>query len=254
MTSFIDTHCHLDKLDLSPEEAIHEAIQVGVNKMITISVDETSLSFVSSIVEKFPGVYGSVGFHPHDASSLTELLEKRIIDLANENEKIIAIGETGLDYYYMNSPSEVQKEVFLKHIQIAKITHLPLILHTREAETDTMNILEDFTNIPTGVAHSFTGSKKMAKKLVEMGWYIGINGIVTFKNAEELRELVNWLPLDSLLLETDSPFLSPIPFRGRPNKPSNIPTIASFIAELKNIPLENLAEKTSKNAQKIFKF
>ena len=117
-----------------------------------------------------------------------------------------------------------------------------------------MNILEDFSNTPTGVAHSFTGSKKMAKKLVEMGWYIGINGIVTFKNAEELRELVNWLPLDSLLLETDSPFLSPIPFRGRPNKPSNIPTIARFIAKLKKIPLENLAEKTSKNAQKIFKF
>ena len=254
MTSFIDTHCHLDKLDLSPEEAIHEAIQVGVNKMITISVDESSLSFVSGIVEKFPGVYGSVGLHPHDSSSLTELLEKRIIDLANENEKIIAIGETGLDYYYMNSPSEIQKEVFLKHIQIAKITNLPLILHTREAETDTMNILEDFSNIPTGVAHSFTGSKKMAKKLVEMGWYIGINGIVTFKNAEELRELVNWLPLDSLLLETDSPFLSPIPFRGKSNKPSNIPTIARFIAELKNIQLENLAEKTSKNAQKIFKF
>jgi len=254
MTSFIDTHCHLDKLDLSPAEAIHEAIQVGVNKMITISVDETSLSFVSSIVEKFAGVYGSVGFHPHDASSFTELHEKKIIDLANENVKIIAIGETGLDYYYMNSPPEVQKEVFLKHIQIAKITNLPLVLHTREAESDTMDILEGFSNIPKGVAHSFTGSKKMAKKLVEMGWYIGINGIVTFKNAEELRELVNWLPLDSLLLETDSPFLSPVPFRGRPNKPSNIPTIASFIAELKNIPLENLAEKTSKNAQKIFKF
>ena len=253
MTSFIDTHCHLDKLDLSPEEAIHEAMQVGVKKMITISVDESSLSFVSSVVKKFLCVYGSVGFHPHDASSLTESLENRIVDLANENEKIIAIGETGLDYHYMNSPSEVQKKVFRKHINIAKITNLPLILHTREAETDTMNILKDFKNIPIGVAHSFTGSIKMAKKLVEMGWYLGINGIVTFKNAGELRELVSWLPIDNLLLETDAPFLSPIPFRGKPNKPSNIPTIASFIAELKKIPLENLAEKTSKNAQKLFK-
>ena len=128
MTSFIDTHCHLDKLDLSPEEAISEANQASVDRIITISVDESSLNFVSNAVDRFSGVYGSVGFHPHDASSLTTALEKKIMQLAIENKKLIAIGETGLDYYYMNSTAKVQKEEFVKHIQIAKTLNLPLIL------------------------------------------------------------------------------------------------------------------------------
>jgi len=252
MTSFIDTHCHLDKLDSSPEEAIFEAKQVGVDIMITISVDESSLNFVSGLVNRFPDVYGSVGFHPHEALSLTSDLEERIIQLAREQNKLIAIGETGLDYHYMYSPAKVQQQVFRKHLEIAEMLNLPLILHTREAETDTMNILKDFSERPIGVAHSFTGSFEMARKLVDLGWYIGINGIVTFKNAEDLREVVRWLPLDKLLLETDSPFLAPIPFRGKPNKPAHIPSIANFVSELKKIPIEKIAEETSKNAQKLF--
>jgi len=252
MTSFIDTHCHLDKLDSSPEDAIFEANQVGVDNIITISVDEPSLNFVSSLVGRFPGVYGSLGFHPHESSSFTGILEEKIIQLAGEHNKLIAIGETGLDYHYMYSPEKVQQQVFRKHLEIALLLNLPLILHTREAETDTINILKDFPEKPIGVAHSFTGSFEMAKKLVDMGWYIGINGIVTFKNAENLREIVRWLPIDRLLLETDSPFLAPIPFRGKPNKPSNIPCIANFLSELKKIPLEKLAEETSKNAQELF--
>ena len=131
--------------------------------------------------------------------------------------------------------------------------NLPLVLHTREAESDTMQILNDFSNCPIGVAHSFTGSLNMARKLVEMGWYIGINGIITFKNAEDLRKVVRWLPVDKILLETDSPFLSPIPFRGKPNKPAHIPTIAKFLSELKKIPIRELAKKTSENARKLFK-
>ena len=252
MTSFIDTHCHLDKLDSSPEEAIFEANQVGVSTMITISVDESSLNFVSSLVNRFPCVYGSVGFHPHEASSLTGILEERIIQLAKDQDKLIAIGETGLDYHYMHSPAKIQQQVFRKHLEIADMLNLPLILHTREAENDTINILKDFPERPIGVAHSFTGSFEMAKKLVDMGWYLGINGIVTFKNAEDLREVVRWLPLDKLLLETDSPFLAPIPFRGKPNKPAHIPSIANFVSELKKIPIEKIAEETSKNAQKLF--
>ena len=254
MTSFIDTHCHLDKLDSTPEEAIIEAKQAGVQRMVTVSVDEPSLDFVSSMVQQFPEVYGSVGFHPHDAAELTEDLEQKIRKLALEEKKLIAIGETGLDYHYMYSSAEVQQQVFSKQLQLAVELNLPVIMHSREAETDTLNILQEIPVPPLGVAHSFTSSFEMAKTLIEMGWYIGINGIVTFKNAEDLREVVSWLPLDRLLLETDSPFLAPTPFRGKPNKPAHIPTIATFIAELREISLEQLSEQTSANAQRLFNF
>ena len=254
MTSFIDTHCHLDKLDSTPEEAIIEAKQAGVQRMVTVSVDEPSLDFVSSMVQQFPEVYGSVGFHPHDAAELTEDLEQKIRKLALEEKKLIAIGETGLDYHYMYSSAEVQQQVFSKQLQLAVELNLPVIMHSREAEKDTLNILQKIPVPPLGVAHSFTSSFEMAKTLIEMGWYIGINGIVTFKKAEDLREVVSWLPLDRLLLETDSPFLAPIPFRGKPNKPAHIPAIATFIAELRGISLEQLSEQTSANAQRLFNF
>ena len=222
--------------------------------MVTVSVDEPSLDFVSSLVQQFPEVYGSVGFHPHDAAELTEDLEQKIRKLALEEKKLIAIGETGLDYHYMYSSAEVQQQVFSKQLQLAVELNLPVIMHSREAETDTLNILQEIPVLPLGVAHSFTNSFEMAKTLIEMGWYIGINGIVTFKNAEDLREVVSWLPLDRLLLETDSPFLAPTPFRGKPNKPAHIPAIATFIAELRGISLEQLSEQTSANAQRLFNF
>ena len=254
MTSFIDTHCHLDILESTPEETIIEAKQAGVQRMVTIAVDEPSLEFVSSTVQEFPAVYGSVGFHPHDASKLTKSLLQKIRQLAEEQRKLIAIGETGLDYHYMNSPAEIQQQAFRKQLQLAVELNLPVILHSREAETDTLNILQEFPVPSLGVAHSFTSSIEMAKILVDMGWYLGINGIVTFKNAEDLRDVVRWLPLEHLLLETDSPFLAPIPFRGKPNKPAHIPTIACFIAKLRKISLEQLSEQTSANAERLFNF
>jgi len=254
MTSFIDTHCHLDILESTPEETIIEAKQAGVQRMVTIAVDKPSLDFVSSTVQEFPAVYGSVGFHPHDASKLTKSLLQKIRQLAEEQHKLIAIGEIGLDYHYMNSPAEIQQQAFRKQLKLAVELNLPVILHSREAETDTLNILQEFPVPPLGVAHSFTSSIEMARTLVEMGWYLGINGIITFKNAKDLREVVRWLPLDRLLLETDSPFLAPIPFRGKPNKPAHIPTIAGFIAELRKISLEELSEQTSANAQRLFNF
>ncbi len=254
MTSFIDTHCHLDILESTPEKAIIEAKQAGVQRMVTIAVDEPSLDFVSSTVQEFPAVYGSVGFHPHDASKLTKSLLQKIRQLAEEQHKLIAIGEIGLDYHYMNSPAEIQQQAFRKQLQLAVELNLPVILHSREAETDTLNILQEFPVPSLGVAHSFTSSIEMAKILVDMGWYLGINGIVTFKNAEDLREVVRWLPLEHLLLETDSPFLAPIPFRGKPNKPAHIPAIAGFIAKLRKISLEELAQQTTANAQRLFNF
>ena len=254
MTSFIDTHCHLDILESTPEESIIEAKQAGVQRMVTIAVDEPSLDFVSSTVQKFPSVYGSVGFHPHDASKLTKSLLQKIRQLAEEQHKLIAIGEIGLDYHYMNSPAEIQQQAFRKQLQLSVELNLPVILHSREAETDTLKILQEFPVPSLGVAHSFTSSIEMAKILVDMGWSLGINGIVTFKNAEDLQEVVRWLPLEHLLLETDSPFLAPIPFRGKPNKPAHIPTIANFIAKLKKITLEELAQQTTANAERLFNF
>ena len=254
MTSFIDTHCHLDILESTPEESIIEAKQAGVQRMVTIAVDEPSLDFVSSTVQEFPSVYGSVGFHPHDASKLTTSLLQKIRQLAEEQHKLIAIGEIGLDYHYMNSPAEIQQHAFRKQLQLSVELNLPVILHSREAETDTLKILQEFPVPSLGVAHSFTSSIEMAKILVDMGWYLGINGIVTFKNAEDLRKVVSWLPLEHLLLETDSPFLAPIPFRGKPNKPAHIPTIANFIAKLKKITLEELAQQTTANAERLFNF
>jgi TatD DNase family protein len=253
MTSFIDTHCHLDKLDSTAEEAVNEAKGAGVKRMLTISVDEPSLDFVSNAVRQFPGVYGSVGFHPHDASALSESLLNKIRQLAQGDEKLIAIGEIGLDYHYLYSPVEVQQQVFRQQLMLAEELNLPVVMHSREAEADTLNILKEIPVKSVGVAHSFTSSFEMARKLVEMGWYLGINGIVTFKNAEDLREVVRWLPLEKMLLETDSPFLAPIPFRGKPNKPAHIPVIAAFIAELRDISLQELAEQTNENAQRLFK-
>ena len=252
MTSFIDTHCHLDKLDSTPEEAVKQAKQEGVEIMITISVDEESFDFISNAVIQFKDVYGTVGVHPHDASEFSLSLEQRIRKLARGHDKMIAIGETGLDYHYMNSSTENQQFAFSKQLQIAVELNLPVVVHSREAEADTISILKEIPIPALGVAHSFTSSIKMARTLLDMGWYLGINGIVTFKNAEDLREIVRWIPLDRLLLETDSPFLAPVPFRGKPNKPAHIPLIASFIAELRKIPVEHLAEKTSENANRLF--
>ena len=253
MTSFIDTHCHLDKLDATPEEAVNEAKDAGVQRMLTISVDEPSLDFVSNAVQQFPEVYGSVGFHPHDASAMSDSLENKIRQLAQEEEKLIAIGEIGLDYHYLYCPVEVQQRVFRQQLMLAEELNLPVVMHSREAEADTLNILKENPVKSLGVAHSFTSSFEMARTLVEMGWYLGINGIVTFKNAEDLREVVRWLPLEKLLLETDSPFLTPVPFRGKANKPAHIPVIANFIAELRDISLQELAEQTNENAQRLFK-
>ena len=252
MTSFIDTHCHLDKLDSTPEEAVKQAKQEGVETMITISVDEESFDFVSNAVMQFKDVYGSVGLHPHDASEFNPSLEQSIRKLARGHDKMIAIGETGLDYHYMNSSTENQQFAFSKQLQIAIELNLPVVVHSREAEADTISIIKEIPVPALGVVHSFTSSIKMARTLLDMGWCLGINGIVTFKNAEDLREVVRWIPLDRLLLETDSPFLAPVPFRGKPNKPAYIPVIASFIAELRKIPIEHLAEKTSENANRLF--
>lgn len=252
MTSLIDTHCHLDMLKCDVATAIERTQAANVEKIITISVDIPSLDFVRQAVQQWPYVYGSLGIHPHDAKTYTDEVTDLLLDIVPHSSKIVAIGETGLDYYYLHSDRDIQKTVFRQQLQLAESLQRPVILHSRDAEKDTLSILEQNPVTRKGVAHSFTGSLAMANTLIEMGWYIGINGIVTFRTAEELREVVRQLPLDRILLETDAPFLSPVPFRGKPNDPSKVLEIAKFLANMLQIPLEQMARQTTENAQRLF--
>lgn len=252
MTSFIDTHCHLDRLALTPKAAVEQAQDAGVRTVVTIAVDAESVDFVDGFTQAHPEVFGSLGVHPHDAKDYTESLGAEIQARVQRNPKIRAMGEMGLDYHYNFSEAEIQQTVFRKQLQSAEMLRLPVVLHTREAEQDTLRILEEHPVSRKGVAHSFTGSQEMADALLAMGWFIGINGIVTFKNAEALRKVVHSLPLDRLLLETDAPYLTPVPFRGKPNSPAQVPVIAEFLAENLGIPVAQLAAQTSENARRLF--
>ena len=252
MTSFIDTHCHLDKLDSTPEEALKEAKKDGVEKIITIAVDEESFNFVSTAIVKFINVYGTIGLHPHDASKFSISLDQIIRKLAKGHKKIIAIGETGLDYHYMNSTSAEQQLAFQKQLQIAIDLNLPVVLHSREAESDTISILKEIPVPALGVAHSFTSSFKMAKSLLDMGWYIGINGIVTFKNSSELADTFKLIPNDRILVETDSPYLSPDPLRGKSNEPSYVKYISDYLSSFFNLSKEEFNNIIDNNFYNLF--
>ncbi|MBF0287341.1 MAG: TatD family hydrolase [SAR324 cluster bacterium] len=254
MTSFIDTHCHLDMLRQKTKTAIQAAASAGVEQIITIAIDEKSIQFVEQSVKKYPQVFGSIGIHPHEAKTYTQEIGQQIHNLSTQAEDIVAIGETGLDYHYMHSEKKIQQKVFSEHLELAAQLQMPVVLHTREAEEDTMAILKENSINHGGVAHSFTGSLAMAKELLDMGWYIGVNGIVTFPKAEPVREVMCYLPADRLLLETDAPFLAPKPFRGKPNDPAKIPIIAEFVAKQRNISIEDLASQTTENAQRLFQF
>ena len=251
MTSFIDTHCHLDKLDSTPERAVKEAKDAGVKKMLTISVDELSLDFVSNAVRQFPEVYGSVGFHPHDATVMNESLEEKIRQLAQEEDKIIAIGETGLDFYRNYSSPKEQKKSFEAHLEAAIDLQIPLFLHVREAHKTFFEMLNPVKDsLPKTVVHCFTGSKKELIQYIEMNFYIGLTGwICDERRGGHLKELVHLIPSKKLLCETDAPYLIPrdldSPNNGR-NEPKYLPHIVNEIAS-------NLNEDRSKVANRIYK-
>ena len=260
MQGLIDTHCHLDMLKAEIPEILSSAKEAGVEKVITISVDEESQKRVLELSRNWPNVFGTLGVHPHSASEYHPGISDQIRNAFSEQNlrdqdeipKLLAIGEAGLDYHYLYSPKEAQKNAFREQLELAEELDLPLVMHTREAEQDTLDILKKLSPSRKGVAHSFTGSREMAKELIEMGWYLGINGIVTFKNAEDLRQVVLHTPLERLLLETDSPYLSPVPFRGRPNAPERVSVVCTFVAELLGMEENELAKQTTRNAQELF--
>lgn len=253
----IDTHCHLDKLDLTPYNgdvngAIDAAAKAGVKQMLSISVNLEDIEVITAFTQR-QGVYASCGVHPlHKEGLLT--IEDRLIELA-QHEKIIAIGETGLDYFYEKEASihEQQKISFVHHLKAAGKLGLPVIIHTRDAKADTMKLIREHSNPDTaGVLHCFTEDYDMAKAAVDENYLISISGIVTFKTAQDLKETVKKLPLESLIVETDSPYLAPVPHRGKKNEPQYVANVAQYVADLRGIRYEELLEATAANFHRVF--
>jgi TatD DNase family protein len=252
----IDSHCHLEyePMSLDLKNVIDRAIKNNVKYLLSISTTDESFNKILKIVENYKNVYGTYGIHPHETKNYINLTSDQIIKKANLNNKIIGIGETGLDFYYDHSDRLVQKKLFVKHIEASQVLNLPLIVHTRSAEEETYEILrsEKKNKDLKILIHCFTGTKSFAHKLIDIGCFISASGVVTFKKSKELAETFLSLPNDRILVETDSPYLSPEPLRGKPNEPSHIVHTVNFLAGLKNINAMNFAEITSANFFKLF--
>lgn len=252
---FVDSHCHLNYEGLVEDQAgvLDRARQAGVSAMLNISTRASEWGQVFKLAEDEPDVWASVGIHPHDADSHAEVETETLVARA-AHPRVIGIGETGLDFYYDRSDRNRQRASFRNHIAAARETGLPLIVHTREAEADTAAILAEEMGKGrfTGVIHCFTASADFAARALDLGLYISISGIVTFKNARDLQDTASKLPLDRMLIETDSPFLAPVPHRGKPCEPAYVADTARFLAELRGEPLEELAAATSANFRALF--
>ncbi len=251
----VDSHCHLDFPDFSGEtdEVVARARAAGVGIMVTISTKLTEWEKVRAIAERYENIYCSVGIHPHEAGGEPEVDTAKLVELAR-HPKVVGIGETGLDYYYEHSDRDVQIASFRSHIAAARETGLPLIVHTREADDDTASILSEemAKGAFPGLLHCFTSSRALAEHALGLGFYISLSGIVTFRNAEDLRATAKDVPLDRLLVETDSPYLAPIPHRGKRNEPAFVVHTAARVAELKGVVVEELAAATTHNFLKLF--
>jgi TatD DNase family protein len=250
----IDSHCHLDHEPLLSDlsNVLLRSKKVGIEKLLTISTSFESFSRVKELVKKDEMIFGTIGIHPHETST-NIITSKQIIENLNENSKIIGIGETGLDFYYNNSEKDRQITSFKEHIEASIETDTPLIVHSRNAEKETFDILNDYKNEKLKILmHCFTGSKEFSKKLMNLGSFFSASGIVTFKNSLDLQDTFKSIPLDSILIETDSPFLAPVPKRGKKNEPSFIDFTATKLAEIKNISKEDLVKKTTENFNKLF--
>lgn len=250
--TWIDVHTHINMLEAQSEDVLRESISAGVERMITIGTGHDDLELVMKMVENLkPNVFGTLGFHPHEASTYNDAGEKFLYDNL-DHPRIVGVGEIGLDYYYKHSDIEVQKKVFRRQIEIAIEKNLPIEIHTRDAEEDTIKILQDFKGQLKGLFHCFTGTQWLADQGLALGFNISISGVVTFKNADPLREVVKSIPLDRLHVETDAPFLTPVPFRGKKNAPSMMIHTAQLIAQIKGVELDELSKATNENAKKLF--
>ena len=247
----IDSHCHLNFPDLAQRlpEVLANMAEAGVDKAIAISVSRQSFEEVHAIAQNHPNIYATVGIHPDDPEaeefSLEELLERAA------RPKVVAIGETGLDYHWCKGDLAWQHQRFALHIEAANRSSLPLVVHTRDAAADTMWLLREH-QAHAGVIHCFTEDVHTAKLALDLGFYISFSGIVTFKNATAIQEAARYVPLDRLLVETDSPYLAPVPKRGKPNEPAYVRHTATFVAQLRGDSLENIAQATTANCMRLF--
>ena len=250
----IDSHCHLDHEPLMSDlnNVIKRSKAIGIQKLLTISTSFESFSRVKDLVNKDEIIYGTIGIHPHE-SATDQINSSQIIQKLNENKKIIGIGETGLDFYYNNSDKIKQISSFKEHIKASIEAKVPLIVHSRNAENETFEILNSFKNDNLKILmHCFTGSQSFAKKLQNLNSYFSASGIITFKNSGVLQDTFRSIPLDKILIETDSPFLAPVPNRGKKNEPSFIDFTAAKLAEIKNISKQKLIEITTNNFNNLF--
>ena len=248
----VDSHCHLDFPDFAPERdaVIGRAFAAGIGTILTICTRLDQFDGVRAIAEADARIWCSIGAHPHEAADHAALLPERLAELA-AHPRVVGIGETGLDFHYDLSPRDVQERVFRAHIAASQASGLPLIIHAREADSEIAAILLA-EKPPPGVLHCFTGSRALAEVALELGFYISISGIVTFRNAEDLRAIVRDLPLDRLLVETDAPYLAPVPYRGKRNEPAFVAATAAFVAQLKGVTAEALANITTANFFRLF--
>lgn len=250
----IDTHTHINMLNgLSIEEAIVNAEKNGIKKLIIPSAYPNDFEIVTELTEKYENIYGMLGVHPSEVNDWDDSLIKKISDLVSKNKKIVAIGEIGLDYYWDKSFNNLQKDVFIKQIKLANSLNLPIDIHDRDAHKDTYDILKEHNKTSKVVMHCFSGSKEFAKECIKEGYYLGIGGVLTFKNAKKLKEIVEEISLENIILETDAPYLTPVPYRGKENQPAYVKYVAEEIAKIKNISIEEVIQKTTENAERIFK-
>lgn len=251
----VDSHCHLQYGGLVEDQSaiLDRAREAGVGAFLNISTRQSEWDAVVATAEREPDVWASVGIHPHEADAHADLGAKAL-RAATESERVIGIGETGLDYYYDKSDRQVQRDLFRMHIGVARDVQLPVIIHTRDAESETLEILRDEKargDFPA-LIHCFTASEEFADAVLELGLSISLSGIVTFKNAQELKQVAAKIPAERLLVETDSPFLAPVPHRGKPCQPAFVRDTAEYLAELRGEPFDALASRTTENFYTLF--
>jgi TatD DNase family protein len=247
----VDTHCHLHLLEATQEEVVAEALAEGVGHLVDVGVDLDSSRQAAANADRLARVSATAGVHPHDADTFDDAALAELRRLL-AGGRVVGVGETGLDYHYDNSPRDRQRAAFATHVGLARELDKALVVHCREAFADVVAILDGEGAPPRVVFHCFAGDERAAARVVEAGWYVSFAGVVTFRNAPEVRAACAAVPLDRLLLETDSPFLSPHPYRGRPNRPGRVAVTARTVAELHDVPVERVAEATTATAARAF--
>lgn len=257
---FVDSHAHIDgpEYDADRDEVIQSAQDAGVSAILNVGTGDPhgdAFERAVGLASRHPNIWAAIGVHPHDAKLYDASVEAKIKNLIAENARVIAWGEIGLDYHYDNSPRETQRDVFRQQLRAARDCDLPVIIHTREADDDTIEILQSDYGAQTrgGIMHCFGGSPRLAQAALELGFYVSFSGNITFKKADDIRGVSQEIPRERLLIETDCPYLSPVPFRGRRNEPAHVVEVARCLADLRNVSLEEIAAATTNNFRAIFR-